>query len=150
MRRFLLILVSGLLLAGAVGVGVAKAQAIGIAGKGSTGLGGLELQMAANLLPNGGASGHSRLTGGATGNVVQVVPPSALIDYWCINVQRTDTDPALGDQRINWYIRDVGDGKTTFDQISFVSSIGGDCTTFPTALGVFLPLTDGDYKAHGL
>src|SRR5438874_13407624 len=88
----------------------------GIHGQGSTGPGGYDLTMDAVLTPNGSAHGQATLVGGATGPVVQVVPPSGAIDAWCINVKRTDTDPASGDQRINWYIRDTGDGVTSFDQ----------------------------------
>jgi len=41
------------------------------------------------------------------------------------NVKRTDpgSGSQFADQRINWYIRDSGSGKTSFDQISFVSGI---------------------------
>src|SRR5713226_4288194 len=122
----------------------AAGGAAGIHGKGSTGPGGYDLALAANSLPNGSAAGHSRLVGGATGPVVQVVPPSGARDFWCVTIRRTDTGDGSGDQRINWYVRDIGDGGTTFDQISFVTSIGGDCTTFPSPLGVFLTLTAGD------
>ena len=55
--------------------------------------------------------------------------------------------PSGPDYRINWYIRDTGDGITNFDQISFISSIGGDCSTFPTDGLFFLPLVKGDFKA---
>jgi hypothetical protein len=121
---------------------------LGLAGKGSTGEGGYELTISAELTPKG-AVGHTRLIGGATGPVVQVVPPSEdQCGCWCINVQRTDTDPLEGDQRVNWYIRDTGDGKTTFDEISFITSIGGDCSTFSTEGLFFIPLVQGDFKAH--
>lgn len=121
--------------------------AAGIHGNGSTGPGGYDLTMSAHLTGNGSAHGSSTLVGGATGSVVQVVPPSGMRDFWCVTVQRTDVDPSLN-ALINWYIRDAGDGKTTFDQISFVSSLGGDCTTYPDALGSYLALTSGDFKGH--
>lgn len=122
--------------------------AAGIHGKGNTGAGGYDLTMSAHLTGNGSAHGSSTLVGGATGSVVQVVPPSGARDFWCINVLRTDVGTGSGDQRVNWYIRDLGDGTTTFDQISFVTSIGGDCTTYPDALGSYLALTSGDFKGH--
>jgi len=55
--------------------------------------------------------------------------------------------PAGPDYRINCYIRDTGDGITNFDQISFISSIGGDCSTFRTDGLFFIPLVQGDFKA---
>jgi len=121
--------------------------AVGLVGRGTTGPGGLDLFMAAIATPNGSAHGESRLRGGATGHVIQVVPPAGARNFWCINIRRTDVGPAFGDQRINWYIRDVGDGSATFDQISFVTSIGGDCLTFPGPPSVFLTLTQGNFKA---
>jgi len=51
------------------------------------------------------------------------------------------------DYGVNCYIRDTGDGVTNFDQISFISSIGGDCSTFPTSGLFFIPLIQGDFKA---
>ena len=79
---------------------------------------------------------------------VEADPPSGAFDFWCINVERTDTGPQSGEQRINFYIRDVGDGKTTFDQFQATSSIGGDCTTFPAPLEPFLTFTEGDFRSH--
>jgi hypothetical protein len=52
-----------------------------------------------------------------------------------------------GDQRANVYIRDTGDGVSSFDQISFVTSIGSNCNSFATASLFFLPITRGDFKA---
>lgn len=52
-----------------------------------------------------------------------------------------------GDQRWNIYIRDVGDGITTFDQFSFVTGIGIDCS-FPTNDLFFLPVAQGDFTAN--
>jgi hypothetical protein len=109
-----------------------------------------ELRITAQLLPNGSATGKQTWTAGASGDVTQVVAPSSGVDSWCINVKRNDPGSGFetSDQRINWYVRDIGDGVTTFDEVSFVTSIGGDCTTFPTTLGTFIPLSDGDFKAH--
>ena len=124
-----------------------EAQSIKLIGRGSTGPGGYDLTVSVNLLPDGSATGYAHFVGGATGDVIGVEPPSEERDFWCINVRRTDTSTNSGDQRVNIYIRDVGDGRTTFDQISFVTSIGGDCGRFPDPPGVWIPLIEGDFRA---
>ena len=116
-----------------------------LSGQGSTGPGGYDLTIVVVLLPGNRVRGFTYLVGGATGHVVQAVPPSGQRDFWCINVKRIDTDPNQGDQRINWYIRDVGDGVSSFDQISYITSIGGNCDRFPDPSGVWLTLTQGDF-----
>ena len=135
-------------LLGIVGLAAGGCASVGIGGWGSTGPGGHDLTLVGVRLPNGSVVGHSHLHGGATGPVVQVVPPAALIDYWCLNVKRTDVGLGTPDPRINWYIRDLGDGITTFDQISFISSIGQDCKNFPAPTGVWLPLKEGNFKPY--
>lgn len=117
-----------------------------LVGQGSTGLGGYNLNVLAQVTTNG-TTGYANLAGGAAGPVIQVVPPSNdSCGCWCINVRRTDVIPSGPDYRINWYIRDTGDGITNFDQISFISSIGGDCGTFSTDGLFFIPLFQGDFK----
>ena len=123
------------------------ARPITFSGRGSTGRGGYDLTISVRLLPDGSATGYAHLAGGAPGDVVQVDPPREDKDFWCINVRRTDTGPGSGDQRINWYIRDIGDGITTFDEIAFLTSIGEDCTRYPDQPGVWLTLTEGDFQA---
>jgi hypothetical protein len=125
----------------------AGSGAAGVNGHATTGAGGWDLTVHATLRPDGSAHGFTRLVGGATGPVVQVVPPAGARDFWCINVVRTDVG-IPGDFRINWYIRDVGDGKTTFDQFQFTSTIGQTCTTLPDPAGGFLSFTQGDFKTH--
>lgn len=116
-----------------------------ISGHGSTGPGGYDLTVSG---PNGSrALGHVQLLGGITGPVVEVVPPAEGRDCWCLNVKRTDTSPVDGDQRANVYIRDTGDGVLSFDQISFITSIGSNCNSFATTRLFFLPITRGDFKA---
>ena len=118
-----------------------------IAGQGGTGPGGWNLTLDARL-GSDGASGHSALLGGAAGPVVQVVPPSDdPCGCWCINIKRTDVGPRDGDQRQNIYIRDIGDGITSFDQMSFITSIGGDCSSFATSGLFFLTLGSGNFQA---
>jgi len=65
-------------------------------------------------------------------------------------VKRTDTSPVDGDQRANVYIRDTGDGVSSFDEISFITSIGGNCNSFATTRLFFLPITRGDFKASSV
>lgn len=86
--------------------------------------------------------------GGVTGPVAEMVPQSADHDYWCVNVKRTDVGTPAEDQRINWFIRDVGDGTSTFDQISFVTGMAITCTSQPKATGAWLTLKQGDYKTY--
>ncbi len=118
-----------------------------LAGQGPTGPGGYNLTVSAQVTTNG-TTGFANLAGGAAGPVIQVVPPSNdSCGCWCINVRRTDVLPLGPDYRVNCYIRDIGDGITNFDQISFISSIGGDCTTFSTGGLFFIPLVQGDFRA---
>jgi len=113
-----------------------------ISGHATTGPGGWDLTVSP---PTSDAPlGYVQVDGGVTGPVIEVVPPGDGQDCWCLNVKRTDTDPASGDQRTNLYIRDSGDGITIFDQFSLISSIGGNCNSFPTPrLGAFV---EGDFK----
>jgi hypothetical protein len=97
-------------------------------------------------LPDGSVIGHAHLHGGADGPVVQVVPPSIARDFWCLNVKRMDDPSSTTDQRINFYVRNSGNGHTGFDQITLLSSIGQDCTNYPTPTGTWLSLKEGDYK----
>ena len=115
-----------------------------ISGQGSTGPGGYDLTVSQN---GDGTPGYIELLGGITGPVVQVVPPGEGRDCWCLNIKRTDSSPADGDQRANVYIRDNGDGITAFDQISFITSIGGNCNSFATGRLFFIPLVHGDFTA---
>src|SRR5947209_19109807 len=64
----------------------------GIHGQGSTGPGGYDLTMDAVLTPNGSAHGQATLVGGATGPVVQVVPPKQV----CKSVARFSQCDAAG------------------------------------------------------
>ena len=60
------------------------------AGHGSTGSGGWNLTLSAALTPDG-ASGFAHVVGGATGPIVEIVPPNSASGFWLFNVQRTDT-----------------------------------------------------------
>jgi hypothetical protein len=75
-----------------------------------------------------------------------VVPPASGSQTWCITVRRSDVDPGFP-QNANWYIRDVGDGKTSFDQISFVTGSAEtvNCQTYPDTPGGWITLTNGNF-----
>jgi hypothetical protein len=120
----------------------------GIGGWGSTGPDAQDLTLVAARVPNAPAFGHSHLHGGATGTVAEIVPQSSGQDYWCVNVKRTDTGTPAEDQRINWFIRDVGDGVSTFDQISYITGMAITCTSQPKPTGAWLTLKQGDYKTY--
>ena len=146
--------VSALMIAGLMALSDASLDAsasdatlIDLSGRGTTGPGSYDLTISAQLTTTG-PTGYVRLEGGASGPIVQVVPPgNDPCGCWCLNVKRTDTLPPDGDQRINIYVRDTGDGITTFDQFSFITSIRGDCNTFPTAELFFLSLSQGDFQS---
>jgi Baseplate J-like protein len=125
---------------------VGELPTLRLAGKGSTGPGGLDLTISARRAADGSVSGYAHRVGGATGEVVGIVPPADDRGFWCINVRLTDTGTNSGDQRINWYVRDTGDGRTSFDEISYVTSIGGDCERFPAPTGSWLRLVEGDFQ----
>jgi hypothetical protein len=125
---------------------VGTTTALRLIGRGSTGPGGLDLAISARRASDGSASGYAHLVGGATGEVIGISPPDDDKDFWCINVRRTDSGSNSGDQRINWYIRDAGDGITSFDEISATTSIGGDCESFPAPGGSWLRLVKGDFQ----
>lgn len=60
----------------------------------------------------GQVDGVATLALGPTGPVREIRPPGDGRDFYCVNIERDGT-PGL---RANFYIRDVGDGVTTFDQ----------------------------------
>jgi hypothetical protein len=124
-------------------------QAINFSGRGSTGPGGFDLTISARLLPDGSATGYAHLAGGARGEVVGVQPPVFAPpdyygqDFWCVSVRRTDTAPRSGEERVNFYVRDLGDGKTAFDQIS-APKTAQECDWSPRP---WLTLVEGDFRA---
>ena len=143
-----------LAIAGVLGWGwdasLEAAPMFGLEGQGTTGPGGWNLTIAAQVSASG-ATGFAHLLGGVTGPVTEIIPPTDDPgSFWCFNILRTDTLPVDGDQRANIYIRDIGDGITTFDQVSFVSGIGVHCSSYPTDNLFFLPLVQGDFKAEAV
>ena len=103
------------------------------------------LTISASLLSDGSATGYAGFAGNynETGRVLQVAPPSDTRDFWCINVEHSQSVPYEG-WRYNYYIRDIGDGITSFDQLRFISGPGLDCTTPPDVLVGWSHLAEGD------
>jgi hypothetical protein len=132
-----------------------------IQGTGDCGSGCYFLDVRADLFKDSSTTGSvqcatdpSELSTCAEGPVMAVVPPASGSHTWCITVRRSDVDTGFP-QNVNWYIRDVGDGRTSFDQISFVtgyaettgSAEAVNCQTFPDTPGSWVTLTKGDFKA---
>jgi hypothetical protein len=146
MRKGTLTLVLAVVLSLMVSATSVASPATGIAGHGNTGgPGGWDPHVSAQLTPSGV---HGLLSlckvGCAEGRVFQIVPPSATSDHWCIAAHRDDAPGS----NVMLYIRDVGDGRTTFDQWSETSTLApADCTTFPDP-AQWLTLDSGDFHAH--
>ena len=141
MRKATLTLVLTLAIALVMSTTSIASGATGIAGRGSGG--GWTVQVSAQLTPSGAHGMLSLCKVCAGGPVFQIVPPSATSDHWCIAAHRDD---GPGNEML--YIRDVGDGKTTFDQFSFTSTFApADCTTFPDPFQ-YLTLDTGDFHSH--
>lgn len=76
------------------------------------------------------------------GTVAQIVPPSGAITHWCVATVRVGTAGFL-----MIYIRDLGDGITTFDQFTFVSALA-NCSAFPVPGGFWFTAGLGqDFRA---
>lgn len=65
----------------------------------------------------GQVGGVATLALGPTGPVREIRPPGDGRDYYCVNIEREET-PGL---RANFYLRDIGDGITTFDRILVIA-----------------------------
>jgi hypothetical protein len=143
--NIILLISAGLFLSGGLR-GVAQTAPIAsISGHGFA-RGPYDITVSAQLTSNG-ATGYVRLVGGVTGPVIQIAPPGDdHCSCWCLNIKRTDTLPVDGDQRANLYIRDSGDGQANFDQFTFITSVGGECGSFPTDSLFLLTLDQGDFK----
>jgi len=142
------------LVVGSLQAAASQGRPASLTGEALTNVG--SLTMAAVTLPNGSSAGHSSLIasvcmpGGdcdAIGPVLQVVAPAGARDFWYITVQRNEPE-AVGDLTINWYIRDVGDGATLFDEVSFITDIGVDCSLLPDPVQAFSAVADGDFRAR--
>jgi hypothetical protein len=87
--------------------------------------------------------GYANVRGGLSGKVITMVPPSGPVSHWCVTIVTGDELNFL------WYIRDIGDGKATFDELSFAAGLGITCVDIPSPTEPFIPLSQGDYKAEG-
>lgn len=123
-----------------------------INGHGSTGIdltnldaSNLDISEAAIEFDDGTVRGRLNIIGGAGGPVAQIVSPSGLIDFWCINVEDSVLD--IPGFLFNLYVKDVGDGKTSFDEISLEAGIGVTCTTNPEPTDPFIPLISGNFRS---
>lgn len=81
--------------------------------------------------------------GARVGNVVELVAPSATYDHWCVNVALDET-PGFN---ALLYVRDVGDGQTTVDELGIGGNFGATCVQYPTpGFGFLFPLISGDFN----
>ncbi|OHB22938.1 MAG: hypothetical protein A2939_02175 [Parcubacteria group bacterium RIFCSPLOWO2_01_FULL_48_18] len=79
------------------------------------------------------------------GTVTEVVPPNEMYDHWCVNVALVEIDGF----NVQIYVRDIGDGRSAFDQVAFQGSFNTSCATSPVPeAGVeFVTVSQGDFKA---
>ncbi|OHB22936.1 MAG: hypothetical protein A2939_02165 [Parcubacteria group bacterium RIFCSPLOWO2_01_FULL_48_18] len=98
---------------------------------------------------NGSAMGAvvvpaQRSAGGRAGDVLEVVPPNATYDHWCVNAALVEVDGF----NVQIYVRDIGDGRSAFDQVAFQGSFNTSCTTSPAPEpeAEFQSLLGGDFK----
>jgi hypothetical protein len=76
------------------------------------------------------------------GEVTELVPPSGTNPYWCVSVPWSEqpTFVALV------YIRDSGDGQSSFDEIAAEGDFGASCAQYPTPNFGTYSLSKGDFK----
>ena len=84
--------------------------------------------------------GHAR--NGLSGDVVGLATPSEAYDYWCVNVAVNEI-PGFN---FLWYIKDVGDGHSTFDETATNGGFGETCASLPEPAESFAPVGKGDFK----
>jgi len=114
------------------------------------------LTIDARVLPNGQVQGTQTWVYDGrqlpSGPVLEVVPPSTEVDYWCISVRRTDIPEGSPPSNTNWYVRDSGDGVTTFDEVSYIrgSAEYTNCTNSGASRQFvqLVPVTEGDFQGN--
>jgi hypothetical protein len=131
-----------------------------VEGTGGCGSGCYNLDVKAYLSKDGSSTGRVRCgtepsesSGCASGPVIAVVPPASGSHSWCITVRRSDVDTGFP-QNVDYYIRDIGDGRTSFDEIGAVTGYAEttrsvepvNCQTYPESPGGWLPLTKGNFE----
>lgn len=82
---------------------------------------------------------------GVRGNVVEVVPPSDAYQYWCITMAPQAPAEIQG-VNVLVYIKNSGDGKTAFDEVSIDAGAGYTCAANPVPALEFIPAIQGDFK----
>src|SRR5262245_4845277 len=134
------------------GIGVLAPQAAvaappsvtSVSGGGQTFAGGYDVSVSKAILKrNGKTSGtfaSSTLPGSPTVKVDQLVPPSQATDFFCLS------GDVAGAGRANLYVRDIGDGTTTFDQWTLAASATVPCDSLPDPGPVWLTLDSGDFQ----
>ena len=122
------------------------AGGIGISGTGTNA--GLNLTVTARLAPDGSTNGVIRRIFAPPVLVADIVPPSGGVDYWCVSGPNPFA-PAISASNV--YIRDIGDGKSTFDEVA-VAGIQDrstpDCSHSFDPTPHFRTLSQGDYKGR--
>jgi len=83
---------------------------------------------------------------GLRGPVVEVVPPEEIHDYWCINTA-IDNLQGLEGYNVLVYVKDIGDGKTTFDKVAFSDGFGANCIDSPTPSTPFEEVESGNFRS---
>jgi hypothetical protein len=85
-----------------------------------------------------------------SGPVLEVVPPSTEVDYWCISARVTEpASEGSPPHNTNWYVRDSGDGVTTFDELGNVFGNADDVNcTFHRQVLQLTPVTEGDFQGN--
>jgi hypothetical protein len=95
---------------------------------------------------NGSVTGQVVLPSnqGAVGEVFEVVPPHDAYDHWCVGIALVEV-PGFN---ALMYLRDVGDGLTSFDQVRIGGDFGATCATHPAPELEFADLEAGDYRTR--
>lgn len=88
----------------------------------------------------GFASGNP--VGGLNGPVVELVPPSGAVDFWCANMAVANV-PALQGFNLLLMVRDVGNGHTSFDEVATNGAFGLTCAA--GAGTAFAAVKSGDF-----
>jgi hypothetical protein len=83
---------------------------------------------------------------GVRGNVVEVVPPSETYPYWCVGMAAQAPVEIQGLINILVYVKNAGDGRTSFDEVSIGGGPDYTCADHPTPDSEFIPAIQGDFR----
>lgn len=81
--------------------------------------------------------------GTLNGPVVELVPPHGAFDFWCANMAVANV-PEFQGFNFLWLIRDLGNGKSSFDQLATNGGFGLTCAAGPG--GPFAPVVSGNFR----